>query len=278
LWPFHNANAQQIRGTLGSRSAVVFPDSRYLPTPTPPFTGYIMPNAIDSTPAWPPQIMPPQGAPNVLLVLLDDAGYASNSAFGGVIPTPTIERLAQNGLRYAAFHTTSLCSPTRAALLTGRNHHVAGFGVVSEMATGYDGYNAITTPENTHGAKTLQLNGYATAWFGKNHNIPPSEASPVAPFTHWPVNMGYDYFYGFAGGDTSQWQPGYLYRNTTPIFPCNDQPGWNLIRARWPTRRSRGFACSTRSRRTGRGSFTTRRGPRTRRTTRRRGGSNASKR
>jgi arylsulfatase len=216
------ADAQQIRGEPGSPNAVEFPDSRVLPTPTPPFAGHIMPNAIDSTPAWPPQIRPPQNAPNVLLVLLDDAGYASNSAFGGVIPTPTIERLARSGLRYTAFHTTSLCSPTRAALLTGRNHHVAGFGVVSEMATGYDGYNAITTPENAHGAKTLQLNGYATAWFGKNHNVPPAEASPAGPFTRWPVNMGYDYFYG-----------------------------------------------------SGRGSFTTRRGPRMRRTTQRRSGSNA---
>lgn len=231
LWPFQGAEAQQIRGTPGSPSAVEFPDSRFLPTPSPPFAGHIMPNAIDSTPAWPPRTMPPEGAPKVLLILLDDAGYASNSAFGGVIPTPTLDRLAQHGLRYTMFDTTSLCSPTRAALPTGRNHHAAGFGVVSEMSTGYDGYNAMTTPENAHGAKTLQLNGYATAWFDKNHNIPPAEASPTGPFTRWPVNMGYDYFYGFAGGDTSQWQPGNLYRNTTPIFPFNYQPGWNLISA-----------------------------------------------
>ena len=115
LLPSNRASAQQIRGTPGSPSAVEFPDSRYLPPPSPPFAGHIMPNAIDSTPAWPPQTMPPAGAPNVLLILIDDAGYASNSAFGGVIPTPTMDRLAQNGLRYTAFHTTSLCSPTRAA-------------------------------------------------------------------------------------------------------------------------------------------------------------------
>jgi len=225
------AVAQQIRGTPGAANAVEFPDSRFLPISRPPFTGVIMPNAIDSTPAWPPTVAPPEGAPNVLLILLDDAGYASNSAFGGVIPTPTLDRLAQNGLRYTQFHTTSLCSPTRAALLTGRNHHVAGFGVVSEMSTGYDGYNAIIPRETAMGAATLQLNGYATAWFGKNHNIPPAEASPAGPFTNWPVNQGYDYFYGFAGGDTSQWQPGNLYRNTTPIHPFNGNPGWNLISA-----------------------------------------------
>jgi len=225
------ASAQQLRGTPGSPSAVEFPDSRFLPVPAPPFGGVVMPNAIDSTPAWPPQVMPPEGAPNVLLILLDDAGYASNSVFGGVIPTPTLDRLAQNGLRYTMFHTTALCSPTRAALLTGRNHHVAGFGVVSEMSTGYDGYNAVTTPENAHGAATLQMNGYATAWFGKNHNVPPAEASPAGPFTRWPVGLGYDYFFGFVGGDTNQWAPGNLYRNTTPISPFVGNPGWNLISA-----------------------------------------------
>ena len=230
-WTVMPADAQQLRGAPGSPSAVEFPDSRFLPVPAPPFTGTIMPNAIDSTPAWPPQVMPPAGAPNVLLILLDDAGYASNSVFGGVIPTPTLDRLAQGGLRYTMFHTTSLCSPTRAALLTGRNHHVAGFGVVSEMSTGYDGYNAITTPENAHGAATLQLNGYATAWFGKNHNVPAAEASYAGPFTRWPVGLGYDYFFGFAGGDTNQWTPGNLYRNTTPISPFVGNPGWNLISA-----------------------------------------------
>ena len=230
-WAILPASAQVITGTLGAPDALEFPDSRFLPMPSPPFTGSIMPNAIDSKPAWKPTIAPPEGAPNVLLILLDDAGFASNSAFGGVIPTPTLDRLAQNGLRYPMFHTTSLCSPTRAALLTGRNHHVAGFGVVSEMSTGYDGYDAIIPPETAMGAATLRLNGYATAWFGKDHNIPPAEASPAGPFTNWPVNQGYDYFYGFAGGDTSQWQPGNLYRNTTPIQPFNGKPGWNLITA-----------------------------------------------
>src|SRR5215470_13513684 len=128
------ASAQQIRGAPGSPSTVEFPDSRVLPLPTPPFAGTVMPNAIDSTSAWPPQTMPPEGAPNILLILTDDVGFGAPSTFGGVIPTPALDRIAQNGLRYTAFHTTALCSPTRAALLTGRNHHSVGFGNISEIS------------------------------------------------------------------------------------------------------------------------------------------------
>ena len=138
------AAAQQIRGTPGAPDAVAFPDSRELPMPWLPFTGQIMPNPIDSKPAWLPQVTPTEGTPNVLLILLDDAGYGSNSAFGSLITIPSLNRLAANGLHYTEFHTTSLCSPTGATLLTGRSHHRLGFGVVSEMSTGYDGYNAIT--------------------------------------------------------------------------------------------------------------------------------------
>ena len=175
--------------------------------------------------------MPPEGAPNVLLVLIDDAGFGSNSAFGGVVPTPTLDKLAQRGLRYTQMHNTALCSPTRAALLTGRNHHRVGFGTVAEAASGYPGYDSITRPEMAHGALALKENGYSTAWFGKNHNVPTWEASPQGPFTHFPIGQGYDYFYGFIGGDTSQWQPGNLFRNTTPIHPYDGKPGWNLITA-----------------------------------------------
>ena len=175
--------------------------------------------------------MPPEGAPNVLLILIDDAGFGSNSAFGGLVPTPTLDKLAKRGLRYTQMHNTALCSPTRAALLTGRNHHGVGFGTVAEAASGYPGYDSITRPETAHGAAALKENGYSTAWFGKNHNVPTWEASPQGPFEHWPVGQGYDYFYGFIGGDTSQWQPGNLYRNTTPIHPYNGKPGWNLITA-----------------------------------------------
>jgi arylsulfatase len=208
----------------GAPTAVEFPDATVLPTPTPPFAGFIEPNLVNSTPGWSPTIMPPAGAPNVLLILIDDAGYGSNTAFGGIVPTPTVDKLAQRGLRYTQMHNTALCSPTRAALLTGRNHHAVGFGMVAEGATGYPGYDSITGPETAHGAAVLKENGYSTAWFGKNHNVPVWEASPQGPFAHWPVGHGYDYFYGFVGGDTSQWQPGNLYRNTTPIHPYNGEP------------------------------------------------------
>jgi len=226
------ASAQQVfGGPAGASTAREFPASRVLPIPTPPFAGSAMPNLIDSTPAWPPTISPPEGAPNVLLILIDDAGFASNSAFGGVVPTPTIDRLAQHGLRDTQMHNTALCSPTRAALLTGRNHHVAGFGMVAEGATGFPGYDSVTGPESAHLAMTLRENGYGTAWFGKNHDVPVWEATPNGPFTNWPIHKGYDYFYGFVGGDTSQWEPGNLFRNTTPIHPYNGRPGWNLITA-----------------------------------------------
>jgi arylsulfatase len=211
-----------------SPTATQFPDSKVLPTPTPPFQGFIAPNLVNSQPGWPPAIMPPEGAPNVLLVLIDDAGFGSNSTFGGVVPTPTLDKLAKAGLRYTQMHNTALCSPTRAALLTGRNHHAVGFGTVSEGATGYPGYNSIIPPEAAHGAAALKENGYSTAWIGKNHNVPTWVASPQGPFTHWPIGEGYDFFYGFVGGDTSQWQPGNLFRNTTPIHPYNGNPGWNL--------------------------------------------------
>ncbi len=225
------AFAQQIRGTPGAPSAVMTPPGLQLPAPTPPFTGRILPNAVDSTSAWPPQIMPPDGAPNVLLVLTDDVGFAAPSTFGGVIPTPALEAIARTGLRYTQFHTTALCSPTRAALLTGRNHHQVGFGNIAELSTGYPGYNSIIPPETATIAAILRQNGFATAWFGKNHNVPPWEASTAGPFTNWPVGQGFDYFFGFVGGDTSQWQPGNLFRNTTPIQPYMGHPGWNLVTA-----------------------------------------------
>jgi hypothetical protein len=164
-----------------SPTATQFPDSKVLPTPTPPFKGFIEPNLIDSQPGWPPTVMPPQGAPNVLLVLIDDAGFGSNSAFGGLVPTPTVDKLARAGLRYTEMHNTALCSPTRAALLTGRNHHAVGFGMVAEGSSGYPGYDTVTGPETAHGAAALKENGYSTAWFGKNHNVPVWEASPQGP-------------------------------------------------------------------------------------------------
>jgi len=225
------AMAQQIRGTPGTPSAVVTPQGLQLPPPTQPFGGLIMPNAMDSEPAWPAQTMPPERAPNVLLILTDDVGFGAPSTFGGVIPTPTLDGVAQAGLRYTTFHNTALCSPTRAALLTGRNHHEVGTGNIGELSTGYPGYNSIIPRETATIATILQQNGYATAWFGKNHNTPAWEASAAGPFNNWPVGMGFDYFFGFLGGDTSQWQPGNLFRNTTPIHPFAGNPGFNLTTA-----------------------------------------------
>jgi len=172
-------------------------------------------------------VVPPDGAPNVLLIITDDVGFGAPSTFGGVIPTPTLDRLASMGLRYTQFHTTALCSPTRAALITGRNHHSVGFGVISEMATGYPGYNSVITKDKTTIGEILKQNGYVTSWFGKDHNTPSYQSSQAGPFDQWPIGMGFEYFYGFVGGETNQWQPD-LYRNTTRIYPYIDKPGYNL--------------------------------------------------
>ncbi len=223
--------AQQIRGAPGAATAVEFPNSRILPQPPAPFAGIISPSARDSTPAWPPTLGAPEAAPNVLLIITDDVGFGAPSTFGGVIPTPTLDDVAEAGLRYTQFHTTALCSPTRASLLTGRNPHSAGFGVVAEFSTGFPGYNAIIGADTATIGETLRHNGYSTAWFGKNHNTPPWDISPAGPFDRWPTGLGFDFFYGFMGGETNQWEPGNLFRNTTRILPFEGQPGWNLTTA-----------------------------------------------
>jgi arylsulfatase len=222
------AQAIQTTGTPCSPSATTTVDGRYLPNQPAPFGGIINLDAKNSKPCWPAQVVPPKGAPNVLLIMTDDQGYGITSTFGGVIPTPTMDRLAKMGLRYTQFHSTALCSPTRAALITGRNHHSVGFGVISEQATGYPGYNSIITLNNGTIGEILKENGYATSWFGKNHNTPDYLYSTAGPFDQWPVGMGFEYFYGFMGGETDQWTP-FLFRNTTQIFPWRDQPGYNLI-------------------------------------------------
>ncbi|MFO0894342.1 MAG: arylsulfatase [Phycisphaerales bacterium] len=214
-------------GTPGSANATTTIPGNQLPAPDPAFGGVIKEKASESTAWWPPRIVPPKGAPNVLLIMTDDDGFGSPSTFGGVIPTPTIDRLAKSGLRYTNFHSTSLCSPTRAALITGRNHHSVGFGVVGEIATGFPGYDSIIPIEKSTIGTILRDNGYATAWFGKDHNTPFFANSQAGPFTQWPNGMGFEYFYGFVGGDASQWQPN-LFRNTTPIFPFQGNPTWNL--------------------------------------------------
>jgi arylsulfatase A-like enzyme len=221
------ARAQQINGVPGSPSSTVTLDGKQLPPPPMPFGGVIKESAKDSTPWWPPRVVPPKGAPNILLIMTDDQGYGVSGTFGGVVPTPAMDRIANAGLRYTEFHSTALCSPTRAALITGRNHHSVGYGVIGEMSTGYPGYDSIIGPESATIGTILRDNGYATSWFGKNHNTPTYQYSEAGPFDQWPVGMGFQYFYGFMGGETDQWTP-YLYRNTTPVFPWIGQPGYNL--------------------------------------------------
>ena len=225
-----SASAQQTTGVPGSPDATTTIDGRYLPPPPQPFQGEINLNAAQSKPAWPARVVPPKGAPNILLIMTDDVGFAAPSTFGGVIPTPSLDRIAANGLRYTNFHSTALCSPTRAALITGRNHHSVGFGVVSEAASGYPGYDSVISKDSSTIGRILLENGYRTSWFGKDHNTPTYQASQAGPFNQWPTGMGFEYFYGFVGGDTSQWQPN-LFRNTTAIYPYVGRPGWNLTTA-----------------------------------------------
>lgn len=228
---FAIANSEKLlQPESGSPSATTTIKGDQLPPPDPKFGGVIKRNAAESTAWWPARIVPPEGAPNILLIMTDDVGFGAPSTFGGVIPTPALDRIAQNGIRYTQFHSTALCSPTRAALITGRNHHSAGFGVVSEQSTGFPGYDSIITKDIATIGEILKQNGYATSWFGKDHNTPMFQASQLGPFDQWPIGMGFEYFYGFVGGDTSQWQPN-LFRNTTPIYPYVNNPKWNLTTA-----------------------------------------------
>ncbi len=225
-----SATAQQLNGVPGSPSATITLDGKQLPAPDVPFGGTIERNALQSTPFWPPRVVPPKGAPNVLLIMTDDTGFGAGSTFGGVIPMPTLDKLAQEGLRYTNMNSTALCSPSRAALISGRNHHSMGFGVVSEQATGFPGYDSFIPKDKATIGRILKDNGYATSWFGKDHNTPAFQASQAGPFDQWPLGMGFEYFYGFVGGDTNQWQPN-LFRNTTAIYPYVGNPKWNLITA-----------------------------------------------
>jgi len=222
-----NTVAQQVNGELGTPSATITVDGKQLPPPPVKFGGVIKTDAKDSKSFWPPTVVPPKGAPNVLLIMTDDQGYGVTGTFGGVIPTPTMDRIAKAGLRYTQFHSTALCSPTRAALITGRNHHSVGFGVIGEMSTGFPGYDSVIGEDSATIGEILKENGYATSWFGKNHNTPTYLYSAAGPFDQWPLGMGFQYFYGFMGGETDQWTP-YLYQNTTPIFPWIGKKDYNL--------------------------------------------------
>jgi arylsulfatase len=219
--------AGAVHGNPERATATIDIDGRVLP-PTPrAFGGVIKEFSKDSTPWWQPRVVPPEGAPNVLLIMTDDQGYGVSSTFGGVIPTPAMDRVANAGLRYTQFHSTALCSPTRAALITGRNHHSVGFGVITELSTGFPGYDSYIGPENVTVGRVLREHGYATSWFGKNHNTPAYQYTVAGPFDQWPSGMGFEYFYGFMGGETDQWTP-YLFQNNTQIFPWVGKPGYNL--------------------------------------------------
>ena len=219
--------AQQINGTPGSPSATQVINGNQIPSPPLPFGGVINESVADSKPYWPPRVVPPKGAPNILLIMTDDAGYGVSGTFGGVIPTPAMDRVAAAGLRYTQFHSTALCSPTRAALITGRNHHSVGFGVVSEISTGYPGYDSVIEPDKATIGEILKENGYATSWFGKEHNTPTYQYSIAGPYDQWPSGMGFEYFYGFMGGETDQWTP-YLFRDHMQIFPWIGRKDYNL--------------------------------------------------
>jgi len=201
-----------------------------LPQPDPPFDGKIGPTYTNSEPDLSLLASPKVGpeSPNILLVLIDDAGFGSASAFGGSIYTPTLERLAGDGLRFNRFHTTALCSPTRAALLTGRNHHSVGSGTIQELATGYPGYTGLIPRSTATVAQILQQSGYSTAWFGKNHNVPDNQTSNVGPFDRWPNGLGFDYFYGFIGGETDQWYPTLFENQNAVQQPYLPEDGYNL--------------------------------------------------
>ncbi len=179
-------------------------------------------------PQFPQPVRPPKGAPNIVLVVIDDAGYGQFGTFGGLIPTPGLDKLAEDGIRYTRFHTTALCSPTRAALITGRNHHSVNNGVITEAATGYDGYTGQIPRSTATVAQVLRDYGYATSWFGKNHNTPDWETSRNGPFDRWPSGYGFDYFYGFNGGDVDQWQPT-LYEDHS-LVPRSPDPNYILTR------------------------------------------------
>jgi arylsulfatase len=192
-----------------------------LPRPAQPFKGKIGRTAKESTVDFPKSVEAPKGAPNVLLILTDDVGFGASSTFGGPVPTATMDRLAKSGLRYTQFHTTALCSPTRAALLSGRNHHSAATGVIMEAGTGFPGYNSLMPKSAGTFAEVLKQNGWNTSWFGKNHNVPDWQSSQAGPFDLWPTGLGFEYFYGFIGGDTNQWHPA-IFEGTKPIEPPHE--------------------------------------------------------
>ena len=198
-----------------------------LPNATPEFSGSISKTISQSTPRKLTAPQAPKGAPNVLLIMLDDVGFGSFGNFGGPVDTPGLNKIAKNGLRYNQFHTTALCSPTRAALLTGRNHHTVHMGGITEIANSFPGYDSAIPPESATIAQVLRMSGYSTACFGKWHLTPSWEQSPAGPFDRWPTGMGFDRFYGIMGAESSQYEPP-VYDQTTPIAPHIGKPDYHL--------------------------------------------------
>ena len=201
--------------------------TRSLPLPERPFEGVIGELATASTPSRPEIRYPPAGAPNVVVVMYDDVGFGAAEHLRRADPTPALDRVAAQGISYNRFHTTALCSPTRAALLTGRNHHSAHMGGISEIAYGFPGYDGIIPRSTATVAEILRLNGYSTAMFGKAHVTPMWETSPAGPFDRWPTGLGFERFYGFLGGEASQWEPA-LYDQTTPVEPYVGRDDYHL--------------------------------------------------
>jgi len=218
--------ASALASTTLPRSTDAATDT-ILPRPEPPFQGKIERTLKGSVPDFPKGVEAPAGAPNVLLILTDDVGFGASSTFGGPIQTPNFQRIADAGLRYNMYHTTALCSPTRAALITGRNHHSVASGDITEFATGYPGYNSLVPKSAGSVAAVLRDNGYNTSWFGKMHNVPDWMSSQAGPFDLWPTGLGFEHFYGFLGGDSDQWHPA-LYEDTKPIEPYVGKPDYIL--------------------------------------------------
>ena len=270
-----SAPAQQVTGTPGSPSATTTIEGNQIPAPPPKFGG-----VIKETPKLEALVAAARRAAQGRAQRAADhdrrPGLWRHGTFGGVIPTPTLDRIAKAGLRYTQFNSTALCSPTRAALITGRNHHSVGFGVITEQSTGFPGYDSIIGPDNATIGTILKDNGYATSWFGKNHNTPGFQYSVAGPFDQWPSGMGFDYFYGFMGGETDQWTP-YLFRDHTQIFPWVGKPGYNLTTDMADEAIELHEAAQCRGARHSRSSSTTCPAAPTRRTSRRRSGSTSSR-
>lgn len=222
LWGWYN-NGETTTVQSQERDAAADKTRNVLPKPEPLFQGKIGRTVPESKPDFPKEVHAPSGAPNVLVIMTDDVGFGAASTWGGPVSTPALDRLARQGLRYNQCHTTALCSPTRAALLTGRNHHSASTGNIMEFGTGYPGYSSLKSRSVGTIGQMLKYNGYATAWFGKNHNVPDWHTSQAGPFDYWPTGLGFDYFFGFIGGDAHQWRTP-IFENTVP-YEAPEQRG-----------------------------------------------------